>query len=113
MTDIKGHSDQYLDGTDDYAVINSVISSMKQWHSLKHKKLLNRHRAVRSLKVRRRIRRDEEEVCYENFGCFRDEGPFDYLDTLPASPEVIGTSFTLYTRENPKSGEQLDYNDAI
>lgn len=31
----------------------------------------------------RRAKRDEESVCYEEFGCFRDEGPFDYLDTLP------------------------------
>lgn len=22
-------------------------------------------------------------ICYRDLGCFRDEGPFDYLDTLP------------------------------
>lgn len=24
-----------------------------------------------------------EMICYRDLGCFRDEGPFDYLDTLP------------------------------
>ena len=28
----------------------------------------------------RRVKRDEEVVCYGDVGCFRDEGPFDYLD---------------------------------
>lgn len=28
-----------------------------------------------------RENRDEEVVCYRNLGCFKDEGPFDYLDT--------------------------------
>ena len=51
-------------------------------------------------------------VCYRNFGCFRDEGPFDYLDTLPASPEVINTTFVLYTRDNPKDGDLLDYTNS-
>lgn len=32
---------------------------------------------------RSRRKRDEESVCYKSFGCFRDEGAFDYLDTLP------------------------------
>lgn len=49
-------------------------------------------------------------VCYRNFGCFRDEGPFDYLDSLPQSPEIINTTFTLFTREQ-KNGESLDYNN--
>lgn len=47
-------------------------------------------------------------VCYRNYGCFRDEGAFDYLDTLPVSPEIINTTFTLFTREL-KTGELLDY----
>lgn len=51
-------------------------------------------------------------VCYRNFGCFRDEGPFDYLDTLPASPEAIGTTFTLHTRKNPIDGDRLDYENS-
>lgn len=32
---------------------------------------------------RSRKRRDEESICYHNFGCFRDEGAFDYLNMLP------------------------------
>lgn len=47
-------------------------------------------------------------ICYRNIGCFRDEGPFDYLDTLPAAPEVINTTFTLYTRTNPIEGSPID-----
>ncbi|RWS06517.1 Pancreatic lipase-related protein 1-like protein [Dinothrombium tinctorium] len=38
--------------------------------------------------------------------------PFDYLDTLPASPESISTTFTLFTRENAAIGEKLDCIDA-
>ena len=51
-------------------------------------------------------------VCYRNFGCFRDEGPFDYLDTLPASPDLINTTFTLYTRELGQTGHALDHQNA-
>jgi hypothetical protein len=61
---------------------------------------------------RHRRRRDEEMVCYRNFGCFRDEGPFDYLDTLPASPESIATTFTLYTRKDSINGEKLDFDNS-
>ena len=53
------------------------------------------------------INRDEEVVCYPKVGCFKDEGPFDYLDTLPASPEQINTTFTLFNREE-KNGYELD-----
>lgn len=49
-------------------------------------------------------------VCYRNVGCFKDEGPFDYLDTLPVSPEQINTTFTLFTREE-KNGYELDYEN--
>ena len=38
-------------------------------------------------------------VCYGELGCFRDEGPFNYLDMLPSPPEEIGTVFYLYTRK--------------
>lgn len=56
--------------------------------------------------------RDEEIVCYRNVGCFRDEGPFDYLDTLPAPPETINTTFTLYTRKNPVTGTVVGLNNS-
>ena len=47
----------------------------------------------------RRVKRDEEVVCYGDVGCFRDEGPFDYLDMLPSPPEEVGTKILLYTRD--------------
>lgn len=50
-------------------------------------------------------------VCYRHVGCFRDEGPFDYLDTLPAPPETINTTFTLYTRKNPVNGMIIILNN--
>jgi len=47
-----------------------------------------------------RVKRDEEVVCYgADLGCFRDEGPFDYLDMLPSPPEEIGTKFLFYSKE--------------
>lgn len=55
--------------------------------------------------------RDEEMICYDNFGCFRDEGPFDYLDTLPASPDFINTTFVLYNRKTAQNGHTLDYQN--
>ena len=39
-----------------------------------------------------REKRDEEVVCYGDVGCFRDDGPFDYLDMLPSTPEEVGTN---------------------
>lgn len=51
-------------------------------------------------------------VCYRHVGCFRDEGPFDYLDTLPAPPETINTTFTLYTRKNPVNGVVIELNNS-
>ena len=58
-----------------------------------------------------RNRRDEEIVCYGDLGCFHDDGPFNYLDMLPASPEAIGTQLFLFTRKNPKKPQNLIYNN--
>ena len=44
-------------------------------------------------------------------GCFRDEGPFDYLDMLPSAPEEIGTKLFLYTRKNRELGQPVAYNN--
>uniref|UniRef100_T1IMD4 Lipase domain-containing protein n=1 Tax=Strigamia maritima TaxID=126957 RepID=T1IMD4_STRMM len=60
---------------------------------------------------RKRHRRDEEMVCFESLGCFRDEGPFDYLDALPQSPETVGTKFLLTTRSNPTQPEMIHYSN--
>ena len=46
-----------------------------------------------------RTKRDEEHVCYGDVGCFRDDGPFDYLDMLPSPPEEVGTVMMLFTRQ--------------
>lgn len=45
-----------------------------------------------------RTRRGIKMVCYGVLGCFRDEGVFDYLDMVPASPDEINTRFFVYTR---------------
>ncbi|EFX80967.1 hypothetical protein DAPPUDRAFT_50682 [Daphnia pulex] len=51
-------------------------------------------------------------VCYNELGCFRDEGPFNYLDLLPAPPEEINTRFFLYTPRNRDVPHPLVYNNA-
>ena len=56
-----------------------------------------------------RKRRDEEIVCYGDLGCFHDDGPFNYLDMLPASPDAIGTQIILFTRKNPKKPQVRNY----
>ena len=60
----------------------------------------------------RRFKRDEEVVCYKAVGCFRDEGPFDYLDLLPADPDEINTRFFLYTQYNRDISHQMAYDNA-
>ena len=40
-----------------------------------------------------RVRRDEEIVCYADVGCFRDDGPFNYLDMLPSPPEEVSAKY--------------------
>ena len=52
--------------------------------------LLHKHILNFILKIRKR--RDEEIVCYADVGCFRDDGPFNYLDMLPSSPEEVKTT---------------------
>ena len=46
-----------------------------------------------------REKRDEEVVCYGDVGCFRDDGPFDYLDMLPSTPEEVGTNKKEWTHD--------------
>ena len=62
--------------------------------------------------VHRRFKRDEEVVCYKAVGCFRDEGPFDYLDLLPADPDEINTRFYLYTPYNRDISHPIAYDNA-
>ncbi|XP_055945860.1 pancreatic triacylglycerol lipase-like isoform X1 [Argiope bruennichi] len=86
----------------DYEVWSAIVSSMAKWEEMKKRKAHKHH-------VRKR---SEEVVCYRGFGCFRDEGAFDYLDTLPASPEAIGTKFILYTNKSRNTGELLWYDNS-
>ena len=76
----------------DYIIWSSVVNSLNKWRS---RRAANGHRvspigpaaggsngSPRRLLRRtthHRTRRDEEVVCYRDVGCFRDEGPFDYL----------------------------------
>lgn len=47
-------------------------------------------------------------VCYDPYGCFSDEPPFaDSLVQLPQDPKDIGTTFTLFTKRNPETGEEM------
>lgn len=50
-------------------------------------------------------------VVFTNYNVFF-LGAFDYLDTLPASPEAIGTQFVLYTNKSRSVGEILRYDNS-
>ncbi|XP_076345892.1 pancreatic triacylglycerol lipase-like [Tachypleus tridentatus] len=87
----------------DFKIWNAIVTSLTRWRELRKRKITH-HSHVH--------KRDEEVVCYTQYNwCFRDEGPFDYLDTLPESPQAIGTQFYLFTRKNPHHGDLLHYND--
>ena len=58
-----------------------------------------------------RQKRDEEMVCYSDVGCFWDDGPFDYLDMLPSSPEEVDTTMLLFTRKNLEKAQLIEYNN--
>ncbi|KAG8224914.1 hypothetical protein J437_LFUL006273 [Ladona fulva] len=79
-----------LDEQHDAEILQSVINSMAQWRQ-KHT-----HK-----KYQREKRASESVVCYEGVGCFRDAGPFSYLDMLPSPPEEVSTQFLLYSRHRP------------
>ncbi|CAK1553497.1 unnamed protein product [Leptosia nina] len=66
----------------DVELLAAVRSSIKQWE-LK--------------KGRTRTKRSQGSVCYGEFGCFEDSGPFAYLETLPSPPQEVGTQFLLYS----------------
>ncbi|XP_037077008.1 pancreatic triacylglycerol lipase-like [Pollicipes pollicipes] len=86
------------DESNDAEIFRSVMSTMRDY-------------ALRrgTHKHRRRWKRDEEVVCYKELGCFRDSGPFDYLDMLPSPPEEIGTTFMLYGRKSPDLAQTATY----
>ncbi|XP_020635625.3 pancreatic lipase-related protein 2 [Pogona vitticeps] len=56
------------------------------------------------------------EVCYEKIGCFSDKPPWSgipgrQLFGLPASPESMHISFSLFTRETGNVSQKVYYND--
>ncbi|KAI8428518.1 hypothetical protein MSG28_007298, partial [Choristoneura fumiferana] len=63
-------------------MLAAVRDSMKQWEQ---KRTLARSK------------RSQGSVCYGDFGCFEDSGPFAYLETLPSPPHEVGTHFLLYS----------------
>ena len=54
------------------------------------------------------------QVCYgPDYGCFDHSPPFVNLAMkLPQSPEEIGTSFRLYTRDNNITNEADELDDS-
>lgn len=97
--------EELLDEINDRQIIQAVIASMAQWNLRKLQKMQRKT-------DRHRSRRDEAMVCYNELGCFRDEGPFSYLDLLPAPPEEINTRFFLYTARSRDTPHPLVYNNA-
>ncbi|XP_041976266.1 uncharacterized protein LOC121731029 [Aricia agestis] len=69
----------------DAELLAAVRTSMKQWE-------IKRGRT--------RTKRSQGSVCYGEFGCFEDAGPFAYLETLPSPPQDVGTHFLLYSTVN-------------
>ncbi|KAG1683085.1 Pancreatic triacylglycerol lipase [Nymphon striatum] len=84
---------------EEFRVWTSVVDSVAKWKKNKKRK-------------GKRVKRDEEVVCYQELGCFRDAGFFDYLDTLPESPAEIKTRFILHTPTSSEYGEIIDYKNA-
>ena len=105
------HTDEeLLDELNDRKIIEAVVTSMAQWNLRKLQKM--QRRKNRSQVSIHRSRRDEAMVCYNELGCFRDEGPFNYLDLLPAPPEEINTRFFLYTPRNRDTAQTISYHNA-
>lgn len=97
----------------DIEVLQAVVHSMAEYYDRQASKTLKSIQTqLEPNKVHHLEKRDEEVACYGELGCFRDEGPFDYLDTLPASPDNIRTRFLLYTRKNPSIPVLMEYANA-
>jgi hypothetical protein len=53
------------------------------------------------------------EVCYDELGCFRNDGIFATsqirpISVVPQPPQFIGTEYHLYTRGNPNNPQIID-----
>lgn len=93
----KEHNSEEAEDLEEFMVWTSVVDSVNKWKKKRKGK---------------RVKRDEEVVCYQELGCFRDVGFFDYLDTLPESPDEVKTRFILHTPDSRESGEIIDYKNA-
>jgi len=92
------------DELNDGKILEDVLISIGEWKDRQQRKILDQL-------FHSRQKRDEEVVCYGDLGCFRDEGPFNYLDMLPSPPEEIRTVFYLYTNSNKELPQILEYNN--
>ncbi|XP_076321469.1 pancreatic lipase-related protein 2-like isoform X2 [Tachypleus tridentatus] len=87
----------------DLEIWTAMVSSLAKSQKLRKKTKMH-HSHVQ--------KREEKVVCYTRFvWCFSDESPFEYWDTLPETPEIIETTFNLYTRHNRLEGESLHYDN--
>jgi hypothetical protein len=93
---IGGNDDDYDDEAMDEKLFSDVVNSMRAWKERQEQR--RRKSDGAAMGILSREKRDEEVVCYGDLGCFRDEGPFDYLDMLPSPPEEVATKIFLYTR---------------
>lgn len=66
----------------DAEMLEAVRASMHEWEMKR---------------LRTRSKRSQGSVCYGDFGCFEDAGPFAYLETLPSPPQEVNTHFLLYS----------------
>ncbi|XP_071443588.1 uncharacterized protein [Hetaerina americana] len=78
-----------LDERRDAEIFEAVVSSMAEWQRRRDHKQGREKRAA------------DNVVCYEGVGCFRDAGPFSYLDMLPSPPDQVATQFLFYSRRRP------------
>lgn len=57
------------------------------------------------------------EVCYDELGCFRNDGPFSGsehrpISCVPQSPQLIGTEFLFFSRSFPNEPQVIEAIDS-
>lgn len=58
----------------------AIQESIERWRSTNE----DRTGIGSDTKIRRK-RNEESSICYDKIGCFRNQSPFDYLNTLPGN----------------------------
>ncbi|XP_039295518.1 LOW QUALITY PROTEIN: uncharacterized protein LOC111056619 [Nilaparvata lugens] len=85
-----------LDERHDQELLKAVQESMAAWE---RRKASHSHRQKRA---------DSPGVCYDGVGCFKESGPYGYIDMLPSSPEEVDTRFLMYSsKKNRRSDTPL------